>query len=436
MTEIKKAEPQSDVNQHTTDKTAIRWIRISLFSLLIVEILGCAVRYKFPGSIRTNVQYAHDSFICAGWLTQILMTLLVRYLANRTNTKAVWKKYSWLLWANLLTAYGTLIALLTLGYGFVSVIISTLSIFTSYAFTIFYWPDLNRLPKRLISPSWFKAALVWNVISSVGAFMVAYLVLTKVNNPPWFRAAICLKMHFQYNGWFLFACGGLLYGSNIVKTKEVRNVFYMMLLSCAPAYLIIILSPEMTTIPYGIAILAGIIQFIGWISILSQTINGGVVLARYLRPTVGTLLAVAGLAGTLKFFWEIAATYPAVLRLALTNETLVVAYLQIAFIGLLTMFILAYLFHNSSIEAGGWRKRGVEIFILGFILEMTALMLKAFGDITSDLVQLAPQCIMLFGVILLNIGAAMKVVKKENPKPLVSPKMNRRQNSNNDNNYQ
>src|SRR6476660_7880415 len=87
------------------------WIRISLFNLFIVAFLGCAMRYKIAYSLpwlpQKNVLNAHSHFAFAGWITQVLMALMVQYLARQNGQLNV-RKYNWLLWANLLTALGML----------------------------------------------------------------------------------------------------------------------------------------------------------------------------------------------------------------------------------------------------------------------------------------------------------------------------------------
>ena len=114
-----------------------------------------------------------------------------------------------MLYANLFTAYGMLISFTIQGYATWSISFSTLSIFTSYAFTVVYWKDLNSLPKN-VSRLWFKAALFFNVISSLGVFLLAFMMATKMVHQNWYLASVYFFLHFQYNGWFFFACMGLL----------------------------------------------------------------------------------------------------------------------------------------------------------------------------------------------------------------------------------
>ena len=96
------------------------------------------------------------------------------------------------------------------GYAFFSISFSTLSVFVSYFFAAYYWKDLNRMNGKKVSHWWFKAALVFSVMSSFGAFALAYMMANKIMVQTLYLASIYFFLHFQYNGWFFFAGMGLL----------------------------------------------------------------------------------------------------------------------------------------------------------------------------------------------------------------------------------
>ena len=101
-----------------------RWLRICLLNLLLVAILGLILRYKIafylPFVEQKYLLHSHSHFAFAGWITQALMVLLVHYLANQQG-EWILRKYRWLLYANLLTAYGMLVSFVLQGYTFYSI---------------------------------------------------------------------------------------------------------------------------------------------------------------------------------------------------------------------------------------------------------------------------------------------------------------------------
>ena len=219
-----------------------KWLQFALFNLLLVASLGVIMRYKIafwlPFINQGYLLHAHSHFAFAGWITQALMSLLVAYL-NERGDKTAFEKYRWLLYANLFTAYGMLLTFPFEGYALLSIIFSTLSIFVSYFFAVKFWKDLNRQSEKYNADSWFKAAVLFNALSSLGAFSLAFMLATKNIYPNSYLASVYFFLHFQYNGWFFFACMGLLtyqitkYG---IYNRKLKVVFTLFVLACVPAY--------------------------------------------------------------------------------------------------------------------------------------------------------------------------------------------------------
>ena len=190
-----------------------RWLRISLFNLLLVAVLGTILRYKIayylPFVDQKHLMDAHSHFAFTGWISMAIMTLLVAYLSGEYG-EVIFKKYRWILYANLITAYGMLLSFPFEGYGKFSISFSILSVFASYIFVFKFWMDLNNMKKRDVSHYWFKAAIFFNALSSIGTFALTYMMETKNIHQDYYLASVYFFLHFQYNGWFFFACMGLL----------------------------------------------------------------------------------------------------------------------------------------------------------------------------------------------------------------------------------
>src|SRR6476469_4088684 len=146
-----------------------RWIRIAFINLLVVASLGVIMRYKIayylPFIKQENFLHAHSHFAFAGWLTQVIMILMVLSLMDHLPGVSL-KKYMWLISANVLIAYAMLVSFIWQGYGIVSLTAETISFIIPYLFAIPYWKDLSKIKDHSVSSWWFKAALVFNVISS------------------------------------------------------------------------------------------------------------------------------------------------------------------------------------------------------------------------------------------------------------------------------
>ena len=108
---------------------------VSFLNLLIVAFIGVILRYKIafllPFIDQKYLLHGHSHFAFAGWVTQVMMVLLVQYLSQYKG-EDIFKKYRWFLYGNLVTAYGMLIFFPLQGYGAGSISFSTLSIINSY----------------------------------------------------------------------------------------------------------------------------------------------------------------------------------------------------------------------------------------------------------------------------------------------------------------
>lgn len=391
------------------------WVRICLFNLLIVAILGTLMRYKIAYSLpwlpQKNVLNAHSHFAFAGWLTEILMLLMVRYLGRQESSGIInFQKYNWLLTANLVTAWLMLLSFPVFGYNIISIVFSTLSVFVSYAFAIAYWKDLNSLKTKRITHSWFKMGLIWNVLSSLGPFSLAFMMANGILSDRWFLAAIYFFLHFQYNGWFFFACAGLLFSGNRDKAGAMRYAYYLFAFACLPAYLLSILWAKLPVGFYGFAFLAAMMQIVGWIVIMRWALRGKIRSLRNLKSTEKILFLIAGLAGSVKLILQAGSLHPGLAKIAFGFRPIVIAYLHLIFLGMLTMYLLAYLKHTGLIQSGSWRKLGISIFVAGIVFQEVLLLLQGmlsifyFNTPYINELLLASALVMLGGVGLLNFG--------------------------------
>ena len=217
------------------------WLKISIINLLLVAVLGLLMRYKigfeFPFLDQKHLQHSHSHFAFSGWISHTLMVLMIGFLEKRiniTDTQFI-KKYNFLLIANLICSYGMLISFILQGYGLISILFSTFSIVIACVFTFFYFKDLKLISHEDLSKNWFKAALFFNVISSFGTFALAYMMATKNLPQDYYLSSIYFYLHFQYNGWFWFACVGLFINQltpSLIIEKANKTIFIWFFISC------------------------------------------------------------------------------------------------------------------------------------------------------------------------------------------------------------
>ena len=393
----------------TNSFNTTRWIQVALVNFTVVALAGITLRYKInfylPFVHQKNLLHAHSHFAFTGWITLVLMALMVNYLQQQ-NIKINHRKYHWILLANCITAYGMLVSFSIAGYAFYSVLFSSLSILISYFFIFFFWRDLLRVKDDSYAPTWFKTALILWFISSLGAFLLAYLMANHINIQQLYFGAIYFFLHFQYNGWFLFVCFGLffsyLHRKNIITPLFMnRKIFMVMAITVAPTYFLSILWLKLTATLYLIAAASGIIQllvlfyFMKLILLLKKNIAQSFI-TKY-------LWVLAAIAFIIKIILQVLSVVPFLSNYAFSFRPIVIGYLHLSFLGIISFFILAYI--NQVLIAKGKRisRTGVLIFSIGVLLQEIVLMIQGLEVMEFEPLPFA-NLILFFLAIIIGIG--------------------------------
>ena len=388
--------------------TSTKWIRIACFNLLLVALIGVILRYKILFSLpfvdQKHLLHGHSHFAFAGWVTQILMVLLIDAVGTQKN-QPLFPKYQWLLIGNLITAYGMLLSFPVQGYGLFSISFSTLSIIVSYVFAITLWKDINTIKQKQVSHLWFKAALLWSVLSSIGAFALAFMMATKTVHQNWYLAAVYFFLHFQYNGWFLFACMGLLfhqmYKANCTLASS-RKIFWLFAIACLPAYLLSTLWMHLPLIVYLLVIAAAFAQVIGWILIIKNVQQLKQIFFSRKNNTAYILLCLSALAFSIKLLLQLGSTIPSLSDIAFGFRPIVIGYLHLALLGVITLFILGYCLFTHSTIFNTTNKKGITIFALGVVLNEVLLMLQGVTFMGYTIIPYMNEALLFTAIVLFS----------------------------------
>jgi len=406
------------------------WLQFSLINLLIVALLGLLMRYKigfeFPFLDQKHLQHSHSHFAFTGWISHTLMVLMILFLENKTTRTAntTSNKYKKILTANLVCAYGMLVFFIIQGYGLFSIIFATASIFVACVFAYFYFQDLKRIAKDDLSINWFKAALFFNVFSSLGTFALAYMMVTKNIHQNEYLASIYYYLHFQYNGWFFFACMGLLF--SMLNLKSSENLFYgqvfkLFFMACIPAYFLSTLWWDLPVFIYVLSVIAAVIQVYAWFRFLLIIVKTNWEFLGNLPYFLKYILLFVGFALSVKFLLQLGSTVPALSQLAFGFRPIVIAYLHLVLLAVISLFLLFYIYANRLIHYNKQIKTGIIIFSVGVLLNEVILAVQGIASFSYTVIPLVNE--MLFGaafVLVSGIGImAIYAIKKVKKQPLL-----------------
>lgn len=385
------------------------WIKFSLLNLLLVATLGLLMRYKIafelPFIHQKNIQHSHSHFAFAGWVSQTLIILMVHFLSKQKVSINL-EKYKKVFIANLVCAYIMLFSFIFQGYGLISILFSTLSIFVSFWFAFLYFKDLKLVSNNALAKNWFKAALFFNVISSFGTFALAYMMATKNLPQDYYLSSIYFYLHFQYNGWFWFACVGLFINQltpSLIIEKANKTIFIWFFISCIPAYLLSVLWLKLPIWIYSIAVVSSVLQVLAWIKFMKVIIPNFIKnfsLAPFFKWIYISIIACI----SIKFLLQLGSTIPVVGDLAFGFRPIVIAYLHLVLLAIISGFLLVYLFTNQLVIENNNIKKALALFIIGIFLNELVLAVQGIASFSYTIIPNANE--MLFGVaIILFFGA-------------------------------
>ena len=383
------------------------WIRIALANLLVVAILGILLRYKIlfplPFINQKHVLHAHSHFAFTGWVTQILMILIVWFINSKRNFN-LFKKYNLPLALNLICSWGMLITFLIQGYGFYSIVFSTASILVSYWFAIIVWKDINTIQESDIGNSWIKVALLSNILSSIGAFTLAFLMANKLANQNLYMSAQYFFLHFQYNGWFFFCCMGFICSSlfkNIISKKVLNKVFNAFLFSLVPTFFLSILWMHLPGWLYIIIVIAAFIQVIAWFYLLFHIKkNIKAFKSNVPKKIISKLYSFVAVAITIKLLLQLGSIHPTLSKLAFGFRPIVIGYLHLVLLAIISLSIIIYILSLSIFNINVWLKQGVILFASSIILNELLLMIQGVAALDYIIVPFINELLLLAAVFL------------------------------------
>jgi len=230
--------------------------------------------------------------------------------------------------------------------------------------------------------------------------------------------AVYWFLHFQYNGWFLFTCMGLLFYQlhKAGMTNPVFNsIFRLFAIACVPTYFLSALWLHIPLWMDAIVVAAALMQVVAWGMFVKQIGTVKKVLLSAADKLTAGLLLLSALAFSIKLLLQLGSTIPTLSNLAFGFRPVVIGYLHLVLLGVITLFIMGYCFLTKIIIPGNMNIKGVLIFTGGVILNEALLMLQGVTSIGYTVVPycnealLGAAIIMFTGLLFLNLQKTVLV---------------------------
>ncbi|MGB4844432.1 MAG: hypothetical protein WBP16_08200, partial [Ferruginibacter sp.] len=290
-------------------------------------------------------------------------------------------------------------------------------ILVSYVFAVYFWRDLNKLETKSPAHGWFKAAVFFNALSSLGAFALTIMMIERVIHQNWYLGAEYFYLHFQYNGWFFFGCMGLFTAllTRFDFSKETLNkIFKLFLFASVPAYFLSTLWMPMPMVVYVLVVIAAFVQVIAFIWLAKTVWRNWDKLKEKFSATAKCILGLSAAALSIKLLLQLGSTIPALSDLAFGFRPIVIGYLHLVLLGVITLFLLGYIFSEMHFRLSKITSAGIFIFAAAVILNEIVLMVQGVVAISYNTIPFVNEMLLCTALLLFTGALLMAFAKRNN----------------------
>jgi len=376
---------------------------VCLSNFLIAALLALILRFANIYPLKINYKFfthAHSHIAMLGWAYLMLYLLLVHYFAPEKKTA-----YNRLFWITQVAVWGMMLSFPFQGYAAVSISFSTLHILCSYAFISLIWKHIKT--EKRIREVLIKTSLFFMVFSTLGVWFLGPAVGLYGNTSDFYQIAIQFFLHFQFNGWFLFAVIGLFFHILGIKDSKQFQVFYWMLLLATIFTFALPMNWYFTHgALYWLNALGIIFQFIALFNFL-----------KIIKPTLSSMLAnaiklemylysVSILCLSVKTVLQLTLLFPDFSQTIYQHRYFVIGFIHLLMLGIVTGFLFAFLMRNQFIKPSTSLSFGVFSFLLGFSLTELLLLVQGYLYFTEKPIIINYNMFLFTASIFLPIGIA------------------------------
>lgn len=356
-------------------------VAICLSNFLIAALMGLLLRFVsiFPLSINYRFfTHAHSHTAMLGWVYLMLYLLIFHYFVQEKKTI-----YIRLFWTTQVAVWGMMFSFPFQGYAAISITFSTLHIICSYIFIFLIWKKLKA--KSYVSSVLLKTALIFMAVSTLGVWCLGPAVGLYGNTSDFYQVAIQFFLHFQFNGWFLFAVIGVSFHIlNIQDSKQFR-IFYRILLQATVLTFALSLY---WYFPYKL------FYWLNALGVIFQ-ITALFIFLKIIKFSFHTILAKASkleiylysfsiLCFCLKAVLQLGSLFPKFSQIIYQHKLYVIGFIHLLMLGVITGFLFAFMMRNKLITLSVVTSVGVYSFIIGFVLTEFLLLVQGYLYYTNE----------------------------------------------------
>lgn len=346
--------------------------RVGLLFFLIAAGMGLLLRWAFVGELpwmhyRFWV-HAHSHVAMLGWLYLGLYALLLRHLVseNRRDKPA----YRWNAALTALSVAGMAIAFPVQGYGAWAIAFSTLHGVLSYHWAWHLWRDNRAEGLTRQFTAW---AIVFLVLASLALWALPVIIGMGYQGKALYYMAVQWYLHFQFNGWLIFACLALFFH----WTREAGALWppsfggwflRLMIVSCFLTYALAIAWSHPGLWVFIVNSAGVIVQLAALIVLIAGIRKVLPAMERLADRWTKLLLGMAAGSFILKIAIQSVVVVPYVATISFTIRNFVLGFIHLILLGVVSFFLFAQARHLGWLSLRRMANRvGLILLLIGFV---------------------------------------------------------------------
>ena len=355
------------------------WIICCFFNFIVASIVGLLMRFSylfpFKGINYIYLLHAHSHVAMLGWVYMMIYVLIVQFfIPKEKSAKPI---YNHLFWITECTIIGMMISFPIQGYALFSIVFSTLHILLSYVFCWLVWRDFSK--DKSAAEKLLIASILFMILSTFGVWFLGPTIKILGKQNVFYQAAIQFFLHFQFNGWFLFAVLALFIKQFKNKIEATKVKIFLILLVLGTVFTV--------AFPISWYLKSSILNWVTVLGVFSQLI-AFFYFYKMLQPQIHEFRAnlnsitkkayrFALCSVCLKVIIQLIVVLPNLADVSHQIRSWAIGFIHLTTLGIITGFLFGVLLqHNFLPRKAPLLKIGVQYFFFGYVITELLLFLQ------------------------------------------------------------
>ncbi len=349
----------------------------SLLFFVLAALLGLSMRLAFviempEWFMYKHVQHAHSHTAMLGWLFAGFYLGIVHFFGFE------FKKFASLFWMLQGAVLGMLLTFPIMGYAALSLVFSTLHIILTYFFIYKIWKELKTCNRSNLAKLFLKASLIFLFLSTLGTWAIGPVVATGMKGSALYYGAIQFYLHFQFNGWFIFAALAIFFSllDNVgihINPIQGRRFFYLLVIATILTFALAISWSTPHIAIFLINSLGVLVQLFALFVFIKLIYLQRSQIKKHLNSFTFNVLTISLVAFILKIIIQAVVVLPQMAEVSYTIRNFVIGFIHLLMLGCLSLFLFGIF---NRVLPRRMSVSGTWIFIAGVIISEALLFIQ------------------------------------------------------------